>query len=337
MKTTIPTRQTQNPSRDGLAYHEILADGLFHTAHVFGIAADDRFVERVAALAWVNAARLVQSNFWQAGSIARSLRETLETGRSESEALCRAVGDAITSSTEEPFEAVRTYYADVLQTRSLDSTSAESSDRIRQLIGEAVLAGLHSRGLIASAFQALIAHSENTRNEQRIVSNRLIYWASNDGLPRYHPFMELCVQRYDNNPERDLLCTAIARRLTTILEKGNPWEVEHWCSVGWTDGWIAATFAPDEVIQVINAIPAKSWEFNQRLFIESMVTTFTSDEKVNLPGAFADYVTRYDPYDLADDSVRAANPRLVAWSAYDFSFWMGVVAEIVRPIKGGTQ
>jgi hypothetical protein len=42
MKTTIPNRQTKIPSRDGLAYYEILADGLIHAALVFGIEPDER-------------------------------------------------------------------------------------------------------------------------------------------------------------------------------------------------------------------------------------------------------------------------------------------------------
>ena len=73
MKTTIPTRQTKIPSREGLTLHEIIADGLIHAAHVFDITDDERFVERVLSIAWVNAARLVQSNFWQAASLAGDL------------------------------------------------------------------------------------------------------------------------------------------------------------------------------------------------------------------------------------------------------------------------
>jgi hypothetical protein len=231
MKTTIPTRKTQTPSREGLAFHEIVADGLIHTAHVFGITDDERFVERVLSIAWVNAARLVQSNFWQAATLAKSLSETLEVDKAESETLCREVGEAVTSSTEDPFAAIRDYYAETRQCRTLESSDPEYSDRFRQLIGEALLGGLHSRGVIAEAFQSIIAHSENTRNEQRIISNRLIYWANNKGLPRFHPFMELCVHRYDNDPERDLLCSAIARHLTRILDHEEPWSLEQWLRV----------------------------------------------------------------------------------------------------------
>jgi hypothetical protein len=83
MKTNIPTRQTKIPSREGLTIHEIIADGLIHAAHVFDITDDERFVERVLSIAWVNAARLVQFNFWQAASLAKSLCESLEVGKAE--------------------------------------------------------------------------------------------------------------------------------------------------------------------------------------------------------------------------------------------------------------
>jgi hypothetical protein len=98
MKATIPTHKTKAPSREGLAFHEILADGLVHTAHVFGIADDEKFVERVLCIAWTNAARLVQSNFRQAATLARSLHETLEVGQAESEALCQKIAEAVAVS-----------------------------------------------------------------------------------------------------------------------------------------------------------------------------------------------------------------------------------------------
>ena len=327
MKTTIPTRKTQIPSREGLAFHEIVADGLIHAAHVFGIEDDERFVERVLCIAWTNGARLVQAKFWQAAKVAKSLSETLEVGKAESATLCREVGAAISLSPEDPFAAIRAYYADNRQCRALEICDPEYGDRVRQLIGEALLGGLYSRGVIPETFQVLVAHSENTRNEQRTLSNRLIYWANNEGLPRYHPFMELCVYGYDNEPERDLLCSAIARQLPTVLDYNEPWSLEHWLTPGWKDGLVAARFAPDEVLAVIRANPTQRWEYNRTLFQECIVGT-TVDEKIDLPAAFLHYVTNYNPCEFEEETVRAANPRLIAWCAYDFGFWMAVVAEL---------
>lgn len=332
-KTSLPTHQTQTPSREGLAYHEILADGLVHTARVFGFANDECLVERVANLAWVNGARLVQSNFWQAADIARSLSESLEFGQTQSEGLCRAVGETIITSTEDPFTAIKNYYATVSQCRSWDVSSPESVERIRQTIGEAVLGGLLSRRVNPLAFQALLAHSEKTRNEQSTLANRLIYWAVNKGLPRHHPFIEFCVNRYDSAPERDLLCNAIGRQLSGILELAEPWDLVHWLKPGWVDGLTVGRFAPDAAQEVIASFPAGQWEFTQKLFPGSIVKT-SVEGKLNLPEAFMDYVIRFNPDDLADDSVKLENARLLAWSAYDFSFWMGIVAELCPQARG---
>jgi hypothetical protein len=331
MKSTIPTRQTKTPSREGLTLHEIVADGLIHAAHVFDITDDERFVERVLSIAWVNAARLVQSNFWQAASLAKSLSESLEVGKAETEKLCHEVGAAIDSSTEDPFSAIRDFYVEARQCRSLDKSDPDYSDRLRQLIGEAVLGGLFSRGVIAEAFQELVAHSEKTQNEQRVLSTRLIFWANNQWLPRFHPFMELCVQRYDNGPERDLLCSAIARHMPAKLELDEPWSLVHWLTPGWKDGIMAAKFAPDEVQLAISALPEKKWEGTRWLFQFSIISTSTAEGKVDLPAAYRVYLERCDPHGFADGAILTANPRLAAWSAYDFAFWMGVVAQLNQP------
>ncbi len=335
MKTNIPTRQTKIPSRQGLTLHEIIADGLIHAAHVFDIADDERFVERVLCLAWVNATQLVHSNFWQAAALAKPLSESLEVGKAESEKLCHEIGLAICSSTGDPFAAIRDYYAGARQCRSLDRNDPDYSDRVRQLIGEAVLGGLFSRGVTAEAFRPLVAQRENTRNEQRVLSDRLVFWANNQGLPRFHPFMELCVERYENARERDLLCSAIARHMPAILEQDEPWSLAHWLTPGWKDGITAAKFAPDEVQQAINDLPEKKWEGLRWLFQYSVVSTATAAGKVDLPAAYRVYLERCDPHGFADAAVLTANSRWAAWSAYDFAFWMGVVAEFGATFEGG--
>ncbi len=74
MNTTLPTIQTQLPSQTGLVLHEIIANSLIHAAAVFGIEQDERFVERVAALAWFNGAFVILS---KAPSGVRHARQSL--------------------------------------------------------------------------------------------------------------------------------------------------------------------------------------------------------------------------------------------------------------------
>jgi hypothetical protein len=212
--------------------------------------------------------------------------------------------------------------------RSMACGNQTSPPTVGIVIGEAVLGGIYSRGVITEAFQLLFARSEKTRNEQRVLSDRLVFWANNQGLPRFHPFMELCVERYDNGPERDLLCSAIARHMPANLELDEPWSLARWLTPGWKDGIMAAIFAPDEVQQAINALPDKKWEGLRWLFQYSVVSTATAAGKVDLPAAYGVYLERCDPHGFADAAVLTANSRWAAWSAYDFAFWMGVVAEL---------
>ena len=78
MNTILPIRQTEEPSRVGLAFHEMPADGLIHTAAVFGLEPDKRFVERVAALVttWSERAR-AYSDLFSADLSARRLSQLI--------------------------------------------------------------------------------------------------------------------------------------------------------------------------------------------------------------------------------------------------------------------
>ena len=46
-----------------------------------------------------------------------------------------------------------------------------------------------------------------------------------------------------------------------------------------------------------------------------------------IQAAFERYLDDHKPYRFSEVEVRDANPRLVAWAAYDFAFWMAVISE----------
>lgn len=328
MKTAIPTRQTLVPSQEGLAYHEILADGLIHVARVFGFADDERFVERVAALAWANAARLVSTEYWRASALAPKLAESLEVGRTETQKLCLEVAAAVASSGGDPLSGIRHYYQEVRHCRGIDPSQADASDVIRQLVGEAALGGLYSRALGGEAYRQLVAQIGPVQRETFFLTNRLRFWARNSGVPRFHPFMEFCAAQYPGDVERELLCTAFERRLPTIAEAENPWELDHWVTPGWRDGVIVSAFAPDLVQELIAATPPGSWASTRGLFQENIATKTAPNERPDIARGFAQYVAEHSPGGLADDAICTENPRLLAWTAFDYAFWMGIVSEV---------
>ncbi len=327
MNTILPTAQTKQPSRDELVYHEIFADGLIHTAAVFGIEPDERFIERVACIAWANGVALVRHDYFLAAKIAQKLAESLEAGRSTSKQLSVEIAPLMTAAGE-PYAAIRGYYETTQCTRTLKLQRPFDTDRIRQLVGEAALAGLLSRGLEPAIYQSIKSCIDSCQWEQTFLSSRLIYWASDQGLPLNHPFVELAVFCYKNRPlERNLLCTAIAAAVPEILDHGNPWAVEHWLSAGWKDGLVTAKFAPDVLATVIEEVTEENREFNLMLFKECVVATYLPERKADLSAAFERYLNDHKPYSFSEVEVREANPRLVAWAAYDFAFWMAVISE----------
>ena len=327
MNTILPTAQTKRPSRDDLVYHEIFADGLIHTAAVFGIEPDERFIERVACIAWANGVALVRHDYFLAAKVAQQLAQSLEAGRTTSQRLCVEIAALMTAAVE-PYAAIRGYYETTQFTRTLKLQRPFDTDRIRQLVGEAALAGLLSRGLSLAVYQSLRARIASCQWEQTFLSNRLIYWASDKGLPLNHPFVELAVFCYQSRPlERNLLCTAIAAAVPDILEHENPWAVEHWLPAGWKDGVVTAKFAPDELVAVIEEVTPVNREFNLMLFKECVVATYLPERKADLSAAFERYLNDHKPYSFSEVEVREANPRLVAWAAYDFAFWMAVISE----------
>ena len=58
------------------------------------------------------------------------------------------------------------------------------------------------------------------------------------------------------------------------------------------------------------------------------MTTLTDDEKLNLEAAYFQYLDAWRPYSLATAKERKTSPRIMALRAYDFAFWMGVIAEV---------
>jgi hypothetical protein len=192
MSTTLPTQKTKQPSRAGLLFHEILADGLIHAAAVFGIEQDERFVERVANLAWSNGVNTVKAmcnvpprlpSFSARGSKPVAARPKCQV-------LCKAAGDTVEVQ-EGVNEAIRGHYETSIGTRALDARNPAHAGAIRQLVGEAVVAGLSCRGLNPKLYQAVLAVNARTRLEQQFLCELRLGWAQGTGLPTCHPFLQM--------------------------------------------------------------------------------------------------------------------------------------------------
>jgi len=326
MNTTLPTLKTKQPCRAGLLFHEILADGLIHAAAVFGIEQDERFVERVANLAWSNGAETVKADVQRAVAIAQFLGEGLETGRSQTKALCRAVERAAEGQ-EHVYATIRGFYGSCVGTRSLSAANPEDAGTIRQLVGEAVLAGLSCRGLAPKLYQDVVAMNDRARLEQHFLCEMVLGWAGGNGLPTCHPFLQMAEQFYWKNPhERQLVCELMGRALLPALEADDHWELGYWLHRGWKAGVLQAKFAPDSVQEVFDEVKERHLNYCRKLYHNCILGTAEGEGRTNLVAAFEKYIVQSQDCSLHIPEARALNPRLLAARAYDFTVWMGFLS-----------
>lgn len=334
MNTALPTQKTKQPSRSGLVFHEILADGLIHAAAVFGIEQDERFVERVANLAWSNGVDTVKNDVQRAATLAQFLGEGLESGRSQTQVLCKAVGTAVEGQ-EGVYEAIRGHYATSMGTRELDAGNPDHAGAIRQLVGEAVVAGLSCRGLNPMLYRTVVAMNDRTRLEQQFLCELLKGWALGTGLPTCHPFLQMAERFYFKTPnERQLVCELMGRAMLPALEADDPWNLEYWLKRAWRAGVVQAKFAPDTVETLLREAGGKHVNYCRELYHDCVLGTAEGEGKPNLAAAFENYIAASEHLCLHIPEVRALNPRILAARAYDFTVWMGFIAEMPASAEG---
>lgn len=333
LTTTLPTSKTQQPSREGLIFYEIIADGIVHVAAVFGIAQDERFVERVAILAWSSGVHFVQQDVARAAQVAQRLSESLEVGRTEAQRWCTEFAAAAEDSAC-TFTAIRAHYQLHLFTQSLGTTDPVDVGAIRQLIGEAALYGILCRGLAPALYQAIKAQNDLCCLETAYLRMVLHLWSQGNGFPPCHPFIEMTECLYRQRPnERELICGAMGRLLPGALEQENPWALEHWLMPGWKEGIMQAKFAPDAIAAAMSEFDETEQETNLSIFEECIQRTVKPSGHVDVAAAFARYLVRWNPCGLGKEEVRKWSPRFLAARAFDFTLWMGIIAEL--PLERG--
>lgn len=262
------------------------------------------------------------------------IRDSLETGRSQTQALCAAVDDAVRGQTR-VFDAIRHHYESAVGTRALDARNPAQAGEIRQLVGEAVHAGLSCRGLAPELYRAVVAINDQARLEQQFLCELLLGWVQGDGLPPCHPFLQMAERFYCRRPqERQLVCELMGRAMLPALETDEPWAPAHWLGRGWKAGIAQARFAPDSVMKVFEEADAKHLTYCRSLYRNCVLGTAEAPGKPDLVAAFEKYLTDSEDSGLHIPEVRALNPRVLAARAYDFTVWMGFLAEIPERTEG---
>lgn len=219
------------------------------------------------------------------------------------------------------------FYGSSVGTRSLSAANPEDTGAIRQLVGEAVLAGLSCRGLAPKLYQDLVAMNDRARLEQHFLCEMVLGWSGGTGLPTSHPFLQMAEQFYWKNPhERQLVCELMGRALLPALEADDPWELGYWLNRGWKAGVVQAKFAPDSVQEVFDEVEERHLNYCRKLYRDCILGTAEGEGRPNLGAAFEKYLAESQDCYLHIPEARAINPRLLAARAYDFTVWMGFLS-----------
>lgn len=328
MKSTLPTLQTRSHNQNGLVFHEAIAHRLIHTALVFGIEPDKRFVERIAALAWFNGAGATEEPTKSVYEVAKLLIESTEAGVMSWPRLGRAVS-AATNPNQNAAEDIRNFYREHRNTRALNIEDTQHSDEIRQLVGEAVLGGIMSHQHFPDLYRVLVAQSKICSAEDTFQITRLSVWAQLGWQTTCHPVVELAGHFYVDRPlEHELVCSRINTLLPHVLGKKNPWKLNHWLKPAWIEGILTVDLKPTIIKEVFKEMGEAEQTENRKIFRACVMTTLTDDEKLNMEAAYSRYLDAWRPYCLSTAKERETSPRILAVRAYDFAFWMGVIAEL---------
>jgi hypothetical protein len=328
MNLPLPDRMTGRPERAGLTYHEIIADGLFHAAAVAGLERDDTLVERVAFMAWVNGAMLVAKQVPSAARISSQLSQSLEAGPTEIKKLCLSAQAAIGTAAN-PAPGLLELHRQA-QVSDLSANDPATIRLVRQLVGTAALAGIHSRALQPGLFKSLYDFGEDTHGDHRFLTTRLWDWALHDDLPYAYPFIEYLNPMYsENEREGKLIRDGCRDALLAALQLNDPWRMGYWLDQGWARGTLMVRFAPDLLVAAAGGFSATEASNNHKIMEEFLEDRAGIPESEGLAHGFQQFLDKWNPYGLADTRFRAGNPLLLAARAYDYAFWMG--AGTLRP------
>ena len=332
MSTTLPHPTTKQPSRTGLSYYECLADGIIHAAVAFGIEQDENFVARVATLGWANGSAAVTKKVQHAAKVAQTLHEVLETGRSDTVALCKTIEGAVEASSC-AFTAIRQHYHTTLGTQVLSAECPKDAGTIRRIVAEAVLAGLSCRGAAPKLYEAVVETLSETGGEQNFLGSMLVAWLDTNGLPTSHPFLQMAGCFYERKPrERRLIGELISPVLETALEHGGLWHHEVWMETGWKLGVNQSAYAPDTVEPLFEEAGEEHLGYCKELYRDCILPNRIAGKPMpDLAAAFEAYISRCKDSALHLPEVRKENPRLLAARAFDFAVWMGFLAGAGKP------
>ena len=311
---------------------EAMAAALARFFFEFGIGYDSFFGERAAALAFINGTSL---------------------GAPYPEAAARLEADLATHVTL-PARAIERMVADIA---SLLLVEASWGQRLRQYLveiwdalgAESVaddpVLGIHLRILMAVRIGIRFAQSQRESNrklarlwgnmtrEIQFMTTRLAYWEPNNLRPRHASFVEFATYcSHDRPVVQQVISSAIGELAPFIRDRPEPWDVDYWVKAGWARAREFAQSSPDLCRRLLQEVPGDELRLYRKLYEDLVLGLAGPGGEIRLFEATRRYfaITHEGFYERLHCA--GEQPRLLAWTAFDFNFWMGVFSTFPLPV-----
>jgi len=315
MTSVFPSHKDIALSKDSLGYAEIMSDGLMHVASVFSIPHNERFIERVAAMGFMNGIAMQD----------RAVPPQVSTLQARLEASLPAESYQVMPDLPENHPGDKTIlnhirdYWGTAQVRRLDRNLPSTLIRARQIIATAVLQGLKASTEAPILGQHAVDLLASGRILDEVMCSRVWFWnICGDGCPITYPLLEPIGNYFFMcKPERLMVVEGIDRSLPQLVKFVPFWDFKHWTDAGCAWGQTLMHYRPEMVEQAWHLLPAEIRD--ERLAMRDSYRLATSPHE-----AFV----AFQQGGLADSScdaskLIASRPQTSAIEAFHFGIWCG--------------
>jgi hypothetical protein len=105
---------------------------------------------------------------------------------------------------------------------------------------------------------------------------------------------------------------------------GNPWSLPFWAETGWNGGRLFARNRPGHCKRLLEDAGEGYLEGCRKLYQRYIVGTTRADGAIQVERATLFYLGEHRDGDVARWVCTGREPRHIARTAYDFTYWMGI-------------
>ena len=307
---------------------ENLADNLAIFAEEFGIKADDNLPRRLAVIGFANGIVLGVHEAADAARLEAILEADAVPRAVEIAGAGASFADEYVDQTDWTAEVGRILGQRwVLSADNGSGIGYPAEVRLRTLQG--VRFGLAVAREKPETAGAIFERVKVLPFENRFLSGRLIYWSDRSWVPTGKPFIEFVGNWYKaGSVEQEVISGAVAEVYPIAKALGNPWSLPFWAETGWNGGRLFARNRPGHCKWVLEDAGEGYLEGYlegcRKLYQRYIVGTARADGAIQLERATLCYLGEHRDGDVARWVCTGREPRHIARTAYDFTYWMGI-------------